>query len=99
MNFSVTRIMDSKRSSIVLLRSKESYNKVSACFSLTSKKKKRLRIYKKIILNPKVEQRSTFRENLALPLNPTAFQKSTEISVGNCERFLPYPADHVLLKS
>lgn len=57
---------------------------------------KRLRIYKKIILNPKIEQRNTFRENLALHLNPTACQKCTEISTGKYELFLPYPADHVL---
>lgn len=66
-NFSDTKIMDFKGSSFVLLRRKVSYNKFSACFSFTSNKKKRLRIYKKIILNPKIEQRSTFRENLALP--------------------------------
>lgn len=68
MNFSVTKIMDFQSFSIVLLRPKLSYNKVSAYFSFTfNKKKKRLRIYKKIILKPKIEQRSTFRENLLYP--------------------------------
>ena len=36
-------------------------------------------IYRKIILNPKVEQRRTFRENLAWPINPTACQKCIEV--------------------
>lgn len=64
MNFSVTKIMDFQSFSVVLLRPKLSYNKVSAYFSFTFNKKKRLRIYKKIILKPEIEQRSTFRENL-----------------------------------
>lgn len=61
MNFSVIKIIVFKRS-IVVLRSKVKYNKISTCFYPILIIKNGLRTYKKIILNSKMKQRSTQRK-------------------------------------
>lgn len=61
MNFSVIKIIVFKRS-IVVLRSKVKYNKISTCFHPIPIIKNGLRTYKKIILNSKMKQRSTQRK-------------------------------------